>query len=305
MPEIKKQLALSEKYILIKSPILLITGMIREENSWYCKRHAHMGYCEVLYIKNGSGQFNIGNRCYEVNTGDVIIINPGVFHEERVMINGPCLNVVEMLYCAVDNVFVSGLKDGCLLPEEYTPVIHSGQYRSIIEYCLTNIFNEINIQNNGYSLVCHNLVSILLVMVFRSANINNACTGEKATFASKINDYIKSNYTNDLSLQDLAQYLHISRHYLARFYKKVYGCSIINYVINLRIEEAKRLLLTTQSKISEISIAIGYRDQNYFSYLFKKMTGFSPSAYRNDNFLQIPEAYSDVSEQVRRKRSEL
>jgi len=73
----------------------------------------------------------------------------------------------------------------------------------------------------------------------------------------------------------------MSRNYLGQIFKDRTGISISNYLNNLRIKEATRLLIDSTMKIYEISDAIGYSDQNYFSAIFKRYTGVSPREYRD------------------------
>lgn len=94
-------------------------------------------------------------------------------------------------------------------------------------------------------------------------------------------EYIMKHFTQDVTLEQLADYLHFSPSYLGKVFKK-YSCQTpLQYYICLRINEAKKLLLT-QPKLSieEIGRLVGYSDAYYFSRIFKKQTGIYPSAYR-------------------------
>jgi two-component system, response regulator YesN len=94
--------------------------------------------------------------------------------------------------------------------------------------------------------------------------------------------YIKNNYKNNLTIADIASNLHFSSDYLSRVYKKSTGCSPLKYLINLRVNEAKKILLSnTEMSIKAVGEYVGYDDQYYFSRIFKKIAGLYPSEYRS------------------------
>jgi two-component system response regulator YesN len=93
-------------------------------------------------------------------------------------------------------------------------------------------------------------------------------------------EYIHRNYTKDLTLQAVADHVHISKNYFCILFKKYMNQNFIDYVIHLRICKAKELLRTGHLKIYEVAECSGFNDVKYFSKLFKKMTGYSPADFR-------------------------
>ena len=93
--------------------------------------------------------------------------------------------------------------------------------------------------------------------------------------------YIQANFKHmDLSLSMLAEHMGLTSSYFSRLFKQETGCSYIDYVINLRIESAKRLLRTTTHRIFDIGEMVGYPNSQYFCTLFRKTCGVSPAEYR-------------------------
>ena len=92
--------------------------------------------------------------------------------------------------------------------------------------------------------------------------------------------YIKNNYQQKISMQYLADVIHISQKYLYKKFIKIYGVSPQQYLIDTRIHAAEKLLRTTNYKIKEIAASVGYTSQLDFSNIFKKKTGVSPKEYR-------------------------
>ena len=86
--------------------------------------------------------------------------------------------------------------------------------------------------------------------------------------------------TGDISLDHLAEICHLSPNYLSSLFKKEVGISISEFIQQLRIDEAKKLLDLTNYSISEIGTFLNFNDQSYFIKTFKKHTGLTPKQYR-------------------------
>lgn len=93
-------------------------------------------------------------------------------------------------------------------------------------------------------------------------------------------DYISQNYANNINLEMTATYVNKSKNYFSYLFKKELGISFIEYLNQVRIDKAKKLLDTTDDRTYEISEAVGYSDYKYFSSVFKKLTGVSPAQYK-------------------------
>ncbi len=92
--------------------------------------------------------------------------------------------------------------------------------------------------------------------------------------------YIDENYNKDLALEDVAYKVGISSYYLSRLFKHELKKNFIDYITEQRINKAKELLKGTNMSIKEISYGVGFNNQTYFSKVFKKVTGLSPSEYK-------------------------
>lgn len=90
-------------------------------------------------------------------------------------------------------------------------------------------------------------------------------------------DYIKVHYCEDISLHDVAEKVFLSESYLSRSIKKTTGVTFVDYIVTLRMERAMGLLKKPNVKVSDVALQVGYSDYRYFSNLFKKYTGYSPS----------------------------
>lgn len=97
----------------------------------------------------------------------------------------------------------------------------------------------------------------------------------------RIYHYVDQNYDQDISLSELAQQLHLNYSYLSSYFKQQTNENLTAYINKVRVEKAKQLLMNWNLSISEISRMTGFSEHNYFSKVFKKLTGQTPAEYRN------------------------
>ena len=95
-----------------------------------------------------------------------------------------------------------------------------------------------------------------------------------------IREYLETHYMEDICLQDAAEQLHYSDAYFCKFFKQNFEKSFIMYLSELRIEKAKELLADVTINVKDIGQKVGYRDSSYFTKVFKRFTGVTPSEYR-------------------------
>ena len=96
--------------------------------------------------------------------------------------------------------------------------------------------------------------------------------------------YLSKCFANpNLMLQDVASEVGISQSHFSTVFAQETGITFTQYLTGLRIAKAKELLETSPLRSSEIAFQVGYNDAHYFSYLFKKHTGMTPSEYRKSN----------------------
>jgi len=93
--------------------------------------------------------------------------------------------------------------------------------------------------------------------------------------------FIHEHFKEELSLRRIAKELHINASYLSRLFKKSMQENMISYITHFRVERAKEMLVQTNDKLSQVALECGFQDVSYFSNIFKKYSGYSPSEYKN------------------------
>ena len=94
--------------------------------------------------------------------------------------------------------------------------------------------------------------------------------------------YLQAHLAEELSLSVLAEQFHLSPQYISQLFKSEIGVNFLAYLTNIRMERAKKLLLTTSLPIAQVSEQSGYGDYRVFTKVFKKSEGITPSQYRRD-----------------------
>lgn len=103
------------------------------------------------------------------------------------------------------------------------------------------------------------------------------------TVLDRAQAYIQDRYTEDLSLEEVADFVHLNAHYFSKIFKQQTGSNFIDYVTKLRIDKAKSLMNSESLSLKEVCYKVGYNDPNYFSRVFKRVTGITASEFRNQS----------------------
>lgn len=156
------------------------------------------------------------------------------------------------------------------LPSLIKNAVHSEQLLLIAAFDKINSrFYQNNDEVIGHLLCC------MLALTEERLKLQNF-----SPLTVSIISYVNKNYASRITLDDIAALTYFSPIYCDTVFRREVGRSIIDFLIEKRIEEAKGLLRGNVHKLSEISLLVGFNDYNYFSCAFKKRTGYSPMSYR-------------------------
>ncbi|WP_432402451.1 response regulator [Wukongibacter sp. M2B1] len=111
-------------------------------------------------------------------------------------------------------------------------------------------------------------------------SINNTREKEMDSIIIAAKEYIMKNYSKELSLEEVAHDIAVSPYYFSKLFKKKTGENFIDYLTKIRIKSAQELLRETSKSVKIIAHSVGYNDPNYFSRVFKKITGMSPREFK-------------------------
>ena len=151
------------------------------------------------------------------------------------------------------------------------------QYATI----LTDIYTLASSSDYIRDMRINGKLNDLLTLMMESSWHREAHTNApKKMDISSVKSFLDEHYKEKLSLESVASHFFIDKHYLSRLFKEQYGVTLVTYLQQVRITHAKRMLRFTDKSIEEIGLECGIGELNYFSRVFKKLEGVSPSEFR-------------------------
>lgn len=229
----------------------------------------------VIYCIDGKGWYESVGQVWTIEKGEVLFVQRDVPHAYGSEDSSPWSiqwahfrGALAPSYLELNNI----------TPDN--PVVNIGMQTG-----LSNLFTEaLNILQSGYSI--HHLVQASSYVQQILSQIGFLATyspppGDAGLNAGKIIDYMLENITGRCTLDDFAAEACLSRSYFSRQFKEKTGYSPVDYFIRLKIQRACELLETTRMTVRDIAQSLGYDDQYYFSRVFKRIAGSSPTQYRD------------------------
>lgn len=234
---------------------------------------------QINFITQGAGILENRHGTYPLKTGSIFITFPGVWHRYKPHLKtGWTEN-----YIGFDGKMARELISGPLF-SAVEPVFNFGIKEEFLDTYL-KIFDLIEKEQPGYQQIASGMVIKLLGYII-SFEKQKGFSGKKIAKVIEASRFeIRQNLQNEINLIELAKKHNVSYSFFRKMFKKYTGVSPGQYHLQLRITRAKELLVSTEKSIKEISYELGFQSIFYFSNLFKKKEGVTPSHFRNKNSL--------------------
>lgn len=230
--------------------------------------HEHL---ELHFIFSGSAKLRCGEKYLELEQNDCAVINSGELHE---CAGGKCCYGCMILPPAFREndrvIFHSLIRDDTV--SELFKKIYS---------CFGKTEPCFKLRIKGFAF----LLLSYLTENYAAERLSDAEYLERAKRLEPINkaiEYIGKNYTQDITSEAIARYVHMSSSHFCRLFKAAAGRTPKKYINDLRMSKAEDLLKYTAMTITETAMSCGYSDPNYFARIFRQVHGKSPNEYRKD-----------------------
>lgn len=251
-------------------------------------------------VEDGEGELVYEGKKYELRSGDVVFIdcrkayshstgmnpNAGLWSLRWCHFYGPSMPAIYAKYCergglpVIRGADVSvDLARGADMGrrDDVSCGADVSQYAAI----LTDIYTLASSSDYIRDMRINGKLNDLLTLLMESSWHREAHTNApKKMEISRVKSFLDEHYKEKLSLESVASHFFIDKHYLARLFKEQYGVTLVTYLQQVRITHAKRMLRFTDKSIEEIGLECGIGELNYFSRVFKKLEGVSPSEFR-------------------------
>jgi len=234
-------------------------------------KHYHNLY-EVYFLEKGSGSYFIDNKSYDIQEGDVVFIPPGTVH--KTMYDD--VRVRHVIYCSGHFIPQSVLETlSGMFPVYRNPKI----IKEIKDYFF-EIEKEYYEKNTYSDDIIRCMFQLMLIFIAKHKN-ESVLLKSQNDIISDVAEFIKGNLQNQLSLSMVAEKYSVTPQYLSTLFKRKTGIGFQEYIYLLRMLKAEELLKSrTKISVADVSERCGYNDSNYFSYMFKKNFGITPSEMR-------------------------
>jgi len=225
---------------------------------------------EIIYIKSGRLEVNLNGATFVASEGDIVVVNPTTLHGYSKV-----TNALDYYFLMISDEF---LEQNNLYDKDsyFSPLVKSEKLNQIYQ----DIIDEYECKNERYETAINGLIISMFVMLnreYKTVKLDEFNRYNKTTQMVRLAIYyISEHYKEKINVCEIANNLHFSKSYLSHAFKEITGYSIIEYVNLLKCHNAKALLLDGHTA-SEVSNELGFSDLSYFTRIFKKVMGVTPS----------------------------
>ncbi|HFE9685513.1 AraC family transcriptional regulator [Clostridium perfringens] len=232
----------------------------------------------IHYVTKGYGTFKFNGKVYNLKQGDIFILLKGMQVEYVASIDDPWEYYWIGFSGSNANEYLNrtSITDSCVANCEENSKIP----QIILNMC--EISKTYNPSRSDDILLLKELYSLLYALIEEFPKPFEYKDKELHTYIQDALNFINSNYMHSITVQEIADYVNLSRSYLYKMFIKNLGISPQRYLINLRMYKATLLLKGTKLPIGEVASSVGYSDSLLFSKTFSKHFSISPLNYRNN-----------------------
>jgi AraC-like DNA-binding protein len=248
------------------------------------KRNYHAGpkvttYFSLHFVDKGEGSFIQSNQKHSLRQGDAFCLFPSIPHEYYTSKESP----LHMTWIAVDGIQAARVLERAGLSPS-TPYRRAALEPSIASL-LNRFFEVVHETDSTYGDMARlGMLYQMFDALSLKGNESKPASGDAQinSWLQKGLDYLEMHYADGIRIEKVAEFIGVDRGYFSRKFQEAYGMTPIKYLQLLKLKEAKRMLESTEYKLSEIALSVGYPDQFSFSKSFKKHFNVSPISIRRE-----------------------
>ena len=265
-----------ENHHLENSPLPFIYNFssVTQTNHMFGSSNWHENI-EIIHITEGDGIISINGQILPVSPDDIVVINSNQLHALSAE-----KDTMHYRYLIVDRSFclLNGFDSNLL---SYKTKLRDSHITALSDSLHAAYDTAEDTAYRTLSIRC--LVSQIMLLLCRDYSQPFERTerfDRGATYTKKAIDYINAAYDKDFSLEDVADFVGISKFYLSHEFHKYTGYPFVGYVNRVRCKKAQQLLADEHLEIKEISSLCGFENASYFARAFRRYIGISPAEYR-------------------------
>ncbi|NDV81810.1 AraC family transcriptional regulator [Bacteroides sp. 51] len=254
--------------------------------------HFHSEY-EIIYIKEGAGTRFVGDNVDKYNAGDLVLIGSNLPHymksdeiyhsgDSTLRVKGTIIQFEkDFMYHAI-NHYPHFVKIKRMLDESHRGIYFPANSSSKLNELLSAIPLLTGVdQITGFLQLLKEMSETDARQIISSADYTEDNMMYDTSRIDKVISYLNKNYNRPIHLEEVSSFAAMNPTAFCRFFKNKTGKSLKNYVLDMRIGYACKLLLMDNMNISQISVECGFDTISHFNKVFKKNTGYTPSQYKS------------------------
>ena len=228
----------------------------------------------IHYCLSGNGRFHVNNQIYRINPGDVFLITPGQVTFYQADESDPWTYA----WFGFDGGKASHYLKNCNLSAD-SPVASIGEIDTVREIIIDMLAHfKLSYSNEMY---IQGKLFLYLSCIAKKTNVANVHENENENiYVQKTIEYIQNNYQNDVSIQEIADYIGLNRSYLSTIFKEHLNQSPQEFLKKYRLKQAEEYLINTDLPINYIASSCGYSSHIPFSKAFTQVYKLGPRDYR-------------------------
>lgn len=242
--------------------------------------HMH-AFSEIFFITEGSGFFVLKDNKVPIHRGMIVINNSNVQH----MLSSSSVDDLEYAVLGIDNL--SFFSNSFSNSEHTFFLDFSAKYSTVFKF-IAEIEWEWIVRPPLWQCALQTQFNSYILYILRNSDLMAfpVQNSNRPNPLANVHLYLTANYSEDITLDKLADMFCINKYYLAHTFKEIYGSSIIHTLNQIRCETARNLLQNSDYSISDISANVGYNSCSYFSKIYRKFFGETPLQTRNAFFAE-------------------
>ncbi len=262
---------------------------------YYCMNHTFHwhNYLEIAFVKNGKGIYYVENRTYEMNEGDIVVINNIEPHYMEVL---PPVNMVmpvvmfepHLVWSSESHFDYNYMEPFFERSSNFNNKIDSkSEIGKKIFELLSEVEEEYVNKTVGYKLMIKAKLLHIITYLIRhyqdstKSSESISSKSKKLEKLEKVFSFISNNYTQRIELNTLAELAYMSPNYFSTFFKQSTGFTPIEYINKIRVSKSIELLRETDYTIARIAEDCGFTNLSNYNKIFRSLTETTPTQVRN------------------------
>lgn len=229
---------------------------------------------QLLYIAEGRASFFFNGVEHILNKGNMILFRP---YDPQSYFYYP-KEKCEVYWVHFTGSEVESFLSNCAFPTDKN-VFHSG-YSADYQWLFSQVIQEMQLRRTNYKALLTMLLQHVFLIADRALKEGESGGADVLNEIKRATRYFNEHYNEPINIEEYAMSLHMSPCWFIRRFKQVVKVTPMQYVLSLRMANAKTLLETKDYNVTETANAVGYENALYFSRLFSKHVGISPSEYK-------------------------